>query len=338
MVLGQQHAHADQGVGRRLRPGGLVVRRQRVFATRKLGDQGEGRAAAGLGLGFQPTAHGLGQGARDRQAQAAAAELAGDRAVGLLEAREQPLLGLGVEARTGVVDIEAQFRTVGAVMGLDRQPHPSGLRELHRIAQQVGQDLPDAGGVADIGAQGVRGDRHLQVQALGLGGGVEQGAAGVDRTGQVEGLGPQLHLAGLDAGQVEDVAEQGFQRLGRGFDQRDHLALRGRQRRAGQGAGHAHDAVERGADLVAHIGQEFGLGAVGRFGLGRRPLQRLGRLVQRRDVLGDPQQMALVAFVAEDDVLDARATPRGLVVADVQLGFGHAAGGLGPGDVGLEIG
>ena len=71
----------------------------------------------------------------------------------------------------------------------------------------------------------------------------------------------------------------------------------GRQLGAAQGVDDADDAVQRRADLVAHIGQEVGLGPVG--GLGRR----LG--VDQGPVGGDP-----VGDVARH-AIDAVAEPLG---------------------------
>ena len=58
-------------------------------------------------------AHHVGQLAADGQAQARAAEPAGDGAVGLFEAAEQAVAGGGVEADAGVLDREAQDRRAG---------------------------------------------------------------------------------------------------------------------------------------------------------------------------------------------------------------------------------
>ena len=67
----------------------------------------------------------------------------------------------------------------------------------------------------------------------------------------------------------------------------------------GQQLGHAEHAVHRRADLVAHIGEEFGLGAVGGFGLeqlrlhsakARRIAFSIGRNTQTRDAAEHRQQ------------------------------------------------
>ena len=88
----------------------------------------------------------------------------------------------------------------------------------------------------------------------------------------VERLQEEVHLAGLDLRQVEDVVDERQQVLARGVDLLEvggevllaqvfglflqHLAV-------------ADDGVQRRAQLVAHVGQELALGAVGGFRLFR---------------------------------------------------------------------
>ncbi len=91
--------------------------------------------------------------------------------------------------------------------------------------------------------------------------------------------------------------------MGGALDQGHHLALGGGQGGAGQRSGDAHHTVQRRADLVGHIGQEFGLGEVG--GLGG--LAGLGQ-----------GQVGLLVF---GDVLQHAHYPLGLAVGSSQ-GFG----------------
>ena len=73
--------------------------------------------------------------------------------------------------------------------------------------------------------------------------------------------------AGLDLGEIQDVADQREQRFARLADRLDIGALLGAQIGFEQQPGHAEHAVHRGADLMAHRGQKAGLGAAGGFGL-----------------------------------------------------------------------
>ena len=82
----------------------------------------------------------------------------------------------------------------------------------------------------------------------------------------------EVQLAGLDLGEVQDVVDDGQERVARGADRLDVLALFLRDARVQEQARHADDPVHGGADLVAHVRQELALergGAQGRVaGLG----------------------------------------------------------------------
>ncbi|MNS98397.1 hypothetical protein D3C72_1327630 [compost metagenome] len=176
---------------------------------------------------------------------------------------------LGVEADAGVFDLERQ-QGRGAVALADGEADGDGAfgREFHGVGQQIAQDLAHAHAVAEEGAAHMGRSLDMEGQALVLG----LDPQGFQGRGQgfvqIEGAQLQLQLAGLDAGHVQHVRDQPLQGHARGGDQPDHLGLIRRQRRARQGVDDADHAVQRGADLVAHIGQEVGLGAVGGLGGG----------------------------------------------------------------------
>ncbi len=92
-------------------------------------------------------AHQLRQVLRNLQPQAAAAVLAHGGAVALGEALEQPRQGGVVHAYAGVPDRDPQH---GAAFrprfhGLSLDSHRAHLGELDRVAEQIEQDLPQAG-------------------------------------------------------------------------------------------------------------------------------------------------------------------------------------------------
>ena len=94
---------------------------------------------------------------------------------------------------------------------------------------------------------------------------------------EIEIVEEQVHLAGLDLGDVEDVVDHRQQVLAGGADLLqvgDLLAAPVELRVLEQHLAVADDGVERRAQLVAHLGQELGLGAVGALGflLGMREL------------------------------------------------------------------
>src|SRR5204863_10075140 len=98
----------------------------------------------------------------------------------------------------------------------------------------------------------------------------------------VEGLFFQLEFAGFDFGKVEDIIDDGEQRIAAVANRFDQLALFGGQFRFQQQAGHGNDAVHRRANFMAHVGQKVGFGAGGGFGGGAGGFQGvvgLGQLV-----------------------------------------------------------
>ncbi len=188
---------------------------------------------------------------------------AGGRTVSLVEVLEDAGLRLGGEADAGVPDRDAD-PGIGRVGPFDADAHFSAVGELHGVGDQVRQDLPHPPGVAghlavDAGAQV---DDEAQPLAAGL-----QLIGGGDLAhcvGEVERLGRHLDVAAFEPRQVDDVGQQGLQRHGRGADGLHHLALVLVERGLGEHLGDAEHAVQRRVQLVADVGQELALGAVGR--------------------------------------------------------------------------
>jgi hypothetical protein len=87
----------------------------------------------------------------------------------------------------------------------------------------------------------------------------------------------ELQLAGLDARQVEDVAQHLQQRQAGTARHFGEAALLGSQVGVEQELGHAEDAVHRRPDLVAHVGQELRLRPARRLGVVARAAERLDR-------------------------------------------------------------
>ena len=106
---------------------------------------------------------------------------------------------------------------------------------------------------------------------------VADGIAGVE-VDRVE-----LELARLHPGEVQDVVDDGQQRIGGRLDDPQILALFGRELGVQHEIGHPDDAVHRRPNLVTHVRQELALGPVGGLGgvFGR------SQLGLRRVALGD---------------------------------------------------
>ena len=103
---------------------------------------------------------------------------------------------------------------------------------------------------------------------------------------QVEGLALQLHLPLLQGAHIQNVIQQGQQVAGRHIDLvqaiRHHLGL---LLVFADLVHHAHDAIHRRPDIMAHVGQENTLGLVSPHGLLVGPLQLPLVVQQRADVL-----------------------------------------------------
>ena len=162
------------------------------------------------------------------------------------------------------------------------------LGELDRVREQVQEHLAQAGHVTDDRGRGAVADQVREVQAL-LGGprGHEVERA-LDALPQVERLGLELELPRLDLGEVEDVVDDGQERVAALTDDLRELALLVGQRGVQEEPAHPDHGVQRGPDLVAHRRQEGALGLVGRLGLPAGP-EELG------DVVIDPDHADLGA-------------------------------------------
>jgi hypothetical protein len=186
---------------------------------------------------------------------------------------EHPLQHVGRDARPAVDDGEQQC------LRLALDPHRHGRRrrrEAHGIGQQIEQDLPHPPLVGDEAADvGRRLDVERDVGAhqpvLHAFGGGLHGLADIDRP-EIE-----LHAAGVDGGEVEDVVDQRQQGVGRDRDVIEIFALFGDERagrRIAQQMDEADDVGERRAQLVGHVMDEIDLDPV-------RLFERLVALDQR---------------------------------------------------------
>ena len=260
-----QQCRQRQGAGLvRLAPGHPQPHRPGLVAClagqRQRQVQREARAHAGNRLGHHVATHQPGQVTADRQAQAAAAEAAGGRRIGLLEGLEDGGQRLRRHADAGVADLDLQ--PVGRGTGRAHIDRHIALRgELHRIAQQVEQQLAQAHLVAVAPQRHGGVDLAAQAQALGAGQRPRRLDGRLQAIHQVEVMRLQHQGAGLDARQVEHMLDQAQQVAAAGADDVHQLGPPCRIGTLGlQQLGRADHAVERAAQFMAHVGQEAGLG------------------------------------------------------------------------------
>ena len=249
----EEHAQVLQSHGR------FGRRRRRRRGLYRDGEP-ESRAAAGFALETDLTAHHLHELLADGEAEAGAAEAARGGAVGLGERLENLFLLLGCDTDAGVAHFATQFEDAFAV-GLDAhaQLHAAGFGELHGVADEVEQHLPQTSRIAAQRGGEVRGDEAGQFDLFGMRGGGEQLHGIFDDLADAEVDLLERQPAGFNLGEVKDVVEQleqGVRAVAGGLGEIILLRL---QFGGQQQIEHADDAVHRGADLVAHRGEELRL-------------------------------------------------------------------------------
>ena len=210
----------------------------------------------------------FGQPAHQRQAKARAARLAIIAIVHLVEGHEDA--GQLVARNAGAIvahhDLEA-----AALGRAGQHVNAAALRgELHRVGDQVDQHLFQ-GALIGIKRRSVLFD--MDHKLLALFGGLEadqlegdfEGAAGIQRIGR------DFHAARFDLGDVQQIVDQGQKMRARGMDVAGIILVAGIAHRAetflADDFRKAQNGVQRRAQLMAHIGQEGGLGGIGGFRL-----------------------------------------------------------------------
>ena len=150
--------------------------------------------------------------------------------------------------------------------------HFSGLREFNGVPQQIYDHLANPHLIAHHVVGHVRFPLAQQFQTF-LMRGHRQGAYRlVDNHPDIEPYQIQFQPSRFDFRKVQNVVDDGEQRVRRAPDGVEILSLFGREAGVQHQFGHADNSIHRSSDLVTHIGQEFAFGAVAGLGffLGRR--------------------------------------------------------------------
>ena len=293
----------------------------------------EDAAGTGQSIDADLAAHQFGQAARDGEAETGAAVLARRRVVRLFEGVEEARQGVGRDADAAVAYFEAHAHLAFAfVEEAGAQDDVAGFGEFHGVHRVIEQRLLQAHRVA---AQrgGELGALDVEPQSLGPRAFGDDGADRVEQVADVDRCVVEREFAGLDLRDVENVVDDSEQVAGRGVDRLQAFGLSGRHALAAQDVDHADDAVQRRADLVAHVGEESALGdivcgecsrsaALEQIGDVRRQdfvvaaaEEDLGRRQQLIDAGRVRRQVAPAAVVSEDEIGDG---------ADQRLVFGFA--------------
>ena len=175
----------------------------------------------------------------------------------------------------------------------------AALGELHGVRDQVHEHLAQPDRVAPCVRRRGRREAAQDFEPLAVGGFGHQLGDILHQLAQIEVDRLQLHPAGFDLGEVQDVVDPPQQRLSGTVDGLHEPPLLVVELGLHQQLGHAEHAVHRGSDLMAHVGQELRLGPAGRFGV----LLGLGQLRGARgDLLLQVLAMALQGRVARLDL------------------------------------
>ncbi len=266
VVLGQKYAQAVQGG----REKGLPDRRD---VGRDVQGEGRGEVHARAHADFADhgnvAAHEPHQTLADGQAQASALVGARISFADLGKGLEQGVELVVGDADAGVGHAEEDAALIVFSHGekARRHGHAAGMGELEGVADHVRQHLLQSRRVSEHGTGNGRIDFDAQLKSAFLGDGRKEVPGLADDFGHVHGRGVDGQHAGLDPRQVQDVGQQPDQSTARLQGRLGVVFLLGIEARELEQLQHAHDAVERGADFVAHVGQELGLALVARLGL-----------------------------------------------------------------------
>ncbi len=233
-------------------------------------------------------AHQRNQLARDRKTKAGAVKAAIPLILDLIEFAKDVPDHVGGNADAGILDGDVKLLLAALALGDSDHAYKDValLGELYGVPDQVGQHLSHPPAIAEIG----RWQKHVVIhgddQVVIHRGRLKQQYDIVNRALQIEGRALQRQPVCLDLGIIQHVVDHRQQRLGRGPDRFDEHPLFIGQFGLGQQFRHTHDAVHWRANLVAHVGEKSGLGAIRRLGpMPGRPQLGLGA-----DRVGDIQR------------------------------------------------
>ncbi len=274
-ALLHQHFAAGVVVVHHQHPGALeraVEVGGRVFQAFRVQRQGQPQGAALLraALDAEFAVHQQDQLAGDDQAQVTAQAGGREEVLTVQFAVQQRIAFGGFHRQAAVLHGNAQARLGAALVEGDDDQHFAFVGFLQGVFQQAQHCLAQARRVAADHPRHLGLDKADQLDVLLLGLGAEDAQAIFDQRIEVELHVVQFDLSGFQLGDIEDFVDQCEQFVTGAVDCLHIVALLYRQRRAQQQLGHAQHAVHGGADFVADLCQELGLG--GDFGVAGRQL------------------------------------------------------------------
>src|ERR1035438_4444184 len=269
----------------------------RLRVARDAGRKGEfeGRPLADTALHADVSAHHLHQTFGDCQAEAGTSVAAARGSVDLAERLEEtvdPVLG-NPDARIPNRDTNQMPAILGRPLNQLRL-HLNGAsrRELHRVAHQVGRHLAQPRGIARHALRQPVVQVQPVFQMVFLRGLTEQFETPIQTFLQVERRLLQLEPAGLDLAEIQYVVQHPPQHFTRTADQAHHGTKIFWDGLFFQHQTEPQYAVQRCADLMAHVGQELALGLRRGIGAQARSHQVFLHLLALADVECERQRVA----------------------------------------------
>ena len=256
-------------------------------------DDAEPAPLPGLALGFGPPSVQLGEAPHEREPEAGPRVLAGEPRVELREGLEELREVFRGDARAVVPDLEPD--EPGLLVARGRELHgPAGGRELHRVRQEVHEDLPYPPGVRDE-SDGGGGTAVADLDPLPTRLAPHDGEGRLADLPERAGVGREGEPLGADPGEVEDVGEEREEVVPGLLEVAEAPQLPLVQRSVDPGPeelGSAEDPRQRRPQLVAHAREErvlrarhpLQLGVHGRELRGTLRHALLQRGVQRREL------------------------------------------------------
>ena len=186
----------------------------------------------------------------------------------LIELTKNVLLHVLGDADAGVLycDVDGLGAVLVTAKANHAHQHMARGGEFDRVAHKVRQDLADAPTITRELRRQEQVIVDQDIQILVLRGRLQQHHHIMDRALQIERLGLERQFLGLDLRVIQNVVQQGQQRLTRMADGFGIEALFLAEFRIAEQFGHTNDAIHRRAQLVAHVREERGFGAVCAFG------------------------------------------------------------------------
>ena len=242
--------------------------RQCIFGNRQRQPKPKARPFAKFAVHPNSPPHPFDQPLSDGQTQTCAIEFTVRLAFDLVEFAKNVIQILGRDPDAGVFDRHMQLLAARFVFNPDHADHHMALfGEFHRIANKVGQNLPQPPRITDKPRRQKHVEIYDQIKALFQGAWLQQHGNFMNGSFKIKGFRVQSQPFSLNLGIIQNIVDDHQQCLTRRADGFCKQALFVGKGGVAQQFSHAHNAVHRGSDLVAHIRQKGRFCAICRFSL-----------------------------------------------------------------------